>query len=134
MPDAKFGYPEVRIGFIPAIVSVFVVRQIGEKNARDLFLTGRIIEADEAQRLGMVTRIVPADKLMDEAQALAKDLLAASPTSLHVTKKLLCDMAAPELDRDLEFAVVESARIRSTPDFREGLASFLEKRLPHWTV
>lgn len=133
VPEAKFGYPEVHIGFIPAIVSVFVTRQIGDKNARDLFLTGRIIDAAEAQRLGMITKIVPAQKLMDETQALAESLLAGSPTSLLVTKRLLCRLAAPDLDRDLELAIEESAQIRSTPDFREGLASFLEKRPPRWS-
>ena len=132
-PDAKFGYPEVRIGFIPAIVSVFLTRQIGEKNARDLLLTGRIIDAAEAQHLGLVTKVAPAQELMDEAQALARTLLACSPASLLKTKKLLCSLAAPELDRELELAVAENAQIRSTPDFREGLASFLEKRPPRWS-
>jgi methylglutaconyl-CoA hydratase len=132
VPEATFGYPEVRIGFIPAIVSVFVMRQIGEKRARDLLLTGRSIDAAEAYRLGLVTQIVPAAELMATAQALAATLLACSPTSLLKTKKLLCELAAPELDRELELAVAEGAQIRSTADFREGLASFLEKRSPRW--
>lgn len=132
VPEAKFGYPEVRIGFLPAVVSIFLVRQIGEKSARDLLLTGKTIDAAEAHRLGMVTQIAPADGLMKAARDLADALLAASPTSLHVTKNLLCDFAAPEIDRELELAVAESARIRSTADFREGLASFLEKRPPRW--
>ena len=131
-PDATFGYPEVRIGFIPAIVSVFLTRQIGEKNARDLLLTGRIIDAGEAQRVGLVTKVVPFQELMNEAKAQARLLLACSPASLLKTKKLLCNLAAPELDRELELAIAESAQIRSTPDFREGLASFLEKRTPRW--
>jgi methylglutaconyl-CoA hydratase len=132
VPEAKFGYPEVRIGFIPAIVSVFVMRQIGEKRARDLLLTGRSIDAAEAYHLGLVTQIVSAAELMAAAHALAATLLACSPTSLLATKKLLCDLAAPELDRKLELAVTEGAQIRSTADFREGLASFLEKRPPRW--
>ena len=133
VPEAKFGYPEVHIGFIPAIVSVFVTRQIGEKNSRDLFLSGRIIDAAEALRLGMINKIVPAEKLQDETQALAESLLAGSPTSLLVTKRLLCNLAEPEVDRHLELAIDESAQIRSTADFREGLASFLEKRRPRWS-
>jgi methylglutaconyl-CoA hydratase len=131
--DATFGYPEVRIGFIPANVAVFLMRQIAEKHARDLLLTGRIIDAAEAHRMGLVTRIVPAAELMAAAQTLAAKLLASSPTSLLKTKKLLCDFAAPELDRELELAVAESAQIRTTADFREGLASFLEKRPPRWS-
>jgi methylglutaconyl-CoA hydratase len=109
------------------------MRQIGEKHARDLLLTGRIIDAAEAHRLGLVTQIVPAEELMSAARTLAESLLACSPTSLLKTKKLLCDMAAPELDRELELAIAESAQIRSTADFREGVASFLEKRAPRWS-
>jgi len=133
VPEAKFGYPEVRIGFLPAVVSIFLVRQVGEKNARDLLLTGKTIDAAEAHRLGMVTQIVPAEALIKAAQELAATLLAASPASLRTTKKLLCDFAAPEIDRELQRAIEESAGIRSTADFREGLASFLEKRAPRWT-
>jgi methylglutaconyl-CoA hydratase len=132
VPEATFGYPEVRIGFLPANVAVFLMRQIGEKHARDLLLTGRIIDAAEARRLGLVKQIVPASELMSAAQTLAATLAASSPTSLLKTKKLLCDIAAPEVDRELELAIAESAQIRSTLDFREGLASFLEKRPPKW--
>src|SRR5579863_265808 len=99
VPEAKFGYPELRIGFLPAVVSIFLVRQIGEKQARDLLLTGKTIDAAEALRLGLITQIAPAEELMKTAQDLAATLLASSPTSLRVTKKLLCDFAAPEIDR-----------------------------------
>jgi methylglutaconyl-CoA hydratase len=132
-PEAKFGYPEVRIGFLPAVVSIFLVRQIGEKRARDLLLSGRIIDAAEAHRIGLVTQLVPAKELMIAAQILAANLLECSPASLHMTKKLLCDFAAPEIDREQELAKTESARIRSTEDFQEGLSSFLEKRPPRWS-
>jgi methylglutaconyl-CoA hydratase len=133
VPEAKFGYPEVRSGFLPAVVSIFLVRQIGEKNARNLLLTGKTIDAAEAHRLGLVSEIVPAEQLNKAAQELASTLIAASPTSLRITKKLLCDFAAPEINRELELAAMESAQIRSTEDFREGLSSFLEKRAPRWT-
>jgi methylglutaconyl-CoA hydratase len=133
VPEAKFGYPEVRIGFLPAVVAIFLVRQIGEKQARDLLLTGKAIDAAEAHRIGLITQIVAADGLMKAAEELAGTLVASSPVSLHTTKKLLCEFAAPEIDRELELAIAESAQIRSTHDFREGLASFLEKRTPRWT-
>src|SRR6202171_3337450 len=132
VPEAQFGYPEVRIGFLPANVSVFLMRQIPEKHARDLLLTGRIVDAAEAQRMGLVTEIVQAAELMAAAQTLAAALLASSPTSLLKTKKLLCDFAATEVDRELELAIAESAQIRTTPDSREALASFLERRPPKW--
>lgn len=133
VPEAKFGYTEVRIGFVPAIVSTFLVRQVGEKQARDLLLTGRIFGAEEACRKGLVNEIVPAENLMDRARELAGQLLENSPTSLHFTKQLLTGQARKELDAQLESAVRENAGIRSTPDFREGIASFLEKRKPRWS-
>jgi methylglutaconyl-CoA hydratase len=131
-PDAKFGYTEVKIGFLPAIVSVFLTRQIGDKRSRDLLLTGRLIEATEAKEFGMVTEVVPSEHLMDRALALAGDLIAASPSSLTRSKHLLTSAAAAGVDHDLERAILENARIRCTPDFKEGVASFLEKRKPIW--
>jgi methylglutaconyl-CoA hydratase len=130
--DAKFGYTEVRIGFIPALVSLFVRRQIGDKAARDLLLTGRIVEPAEAKAMGVITEIVAADRLLARAREVAETLLAASPTSLARTKKLLRDSSAAEVDADIERAIAENASIRATPDFREGLAAFLEKRKPVW--
>jgi methylglutaconyl-CoA hydratase len=132
-PEAKFGYTEVRIGFIPALVSVFLRRQIGDKQARDLLLTGRIVDAAEAYRLGLVTEVVPADKLAARSHEVAASLLAASPTSIVNTKRLLLQQDEAALQTDLERAIHANAEIRATPDFREGLASFLEKRDPKWT-
>lgn len=132
VPEAKFGYTEVRIGFVPAIVSVFLRRMVSEKIARDLLLTARIFDAAEAHRLGLVNEIVPAEKLLDRARELAETLIASSPTSLERTKRLLRQAVAAELDREIEQAVQENADIRSTANFREGLAAFLEKRKPAW--
>jgi methylglutaconyl-CoA hydratase len=132
VPEAKFGYTEVRIGFLPAIVSVFLTRQIGEKRARDLLLTGRLVEATEAKELGLVNEIVPAENLMSRVHELAEVLIAASPSSVTRAKRLLISAAAPSLDADLERAVMENARMRCTPDFKEGIASFIEKRKPVW--
>jgi methylglutaconyl-CoA hydratase len=133
VPDAKFGYTEVRIGFVPAIVSTFLLRQVGEKQARDLLLTGRIVGADEAARMGLITEIVPAENLMTRARQLAALLMENSPASLRATKQLLTNHARAELDVQIESAVRENAAIRTTADFREGISSFLEKRKPVWT-
>jgi methylglutaconyl-CoA hydratase len=132
VPDSKFGYTEVKIGFLPAIVSVFLSRQIGEKRTRDLLLTGRIFEATEARDLGLVNEIVGPEELLDRARELADVLIAASPSSLTRAKRLLTSAAAAGVDADLERAILENARIRCTPDFKEGVASFLEKRKPVW--
>lgn len=133
VPEAKFGYSEVRIGFIPALVSVFLRRQIGEKHARDLLLTGRIIGAAEAFRLGLVTEVVPEESLMARAREIAAALLAASPTSILRTKRLLLRYDRAAVEAEIELAVRENADIRATKDFREGVTSFLEKRDPKWT-
>jgi methylglutaconyl-CoA hydratase len=134
VPEAKFGYTEVRVGFIPALVSMFLERQVGEKLARDLFLTGRIVDAAEATAIGLVTRVVPADQLLASARELAATLIDNSPGSLLATKRLLVRASEAEIDRRIELAIAESVAIRSTPDFREGLAAFLEKRGPHWSA
>jgi methylglutaconyl-CoA hydratase len=130
--EAKFGYTEVRIGFLPAIVSTFLVRQVGEKVARDLLLTGRIIGAEEAYRVGLVTDVVEPEDLMPRARALAETMYENSPASVRATKRLLSAFAGNELDEQIRLAVEENARIRTTENFREGVSSFLEKRKPRW--
>jgi len=132
-PEAKFGYTEVRIGFVPAIVSNFLTKQVGEKQARDLLLTGRIFAADEALRLGLVNEIVEAERLLPRAEELARSLMENSAASLRATKQLLSQNVNEELDRRLEASIEENARIRQTDDFREGITSFLEKRKPRWS-
>jgi methylglutaconyl-CoA hydratase len=133
VPEAKFGYTEVRIGFVPAIVSTFLLRQVGEKHARDLLLTGRILGAEEAARMGLIKEIVAPEKLMVRARELASLLMENSPSSLRATKQLLNDHARAELDAQIESAIRENAAVRATTDFREGISSFLEKRKPVWT-
>src|SRR3989454_5737088 len=132
VPEAKFGYTEVRIGFLPAIVSVFLTRQIGEKRTRDLLLTGRLLEASEAREIGLVTEIVPPEQLVERAREYADTLIEASASSLTRAKHLLTSAVASSVDHDLERAILENARIRSTPDFREGVASFFEEQQPVW--
>jgi len=133
VPEAKFGYTEVRIGFVPAIVSSILVWQVGHKIARDLLLTGRLFDAVEAHRLGLVNQVVAADELMNRARELAMQLTENSPTSLRLTKKLVNGFISAQLDAQIEQAVEENAGIRQTADFREGVASFLEKRKPRWS-
>ena len=133
VPEAKFGYTEVRIGFVPAIVSTFLLRQVGEKIARDLLLTGRIFDAAEALKMGLIKEIVPPEQLLDRARELAAQLAENSPLSLFYTKRLLTDQGRLELDAQIEAAIRENAGIRESADFREGITSFLEKRKPKWT-
>jgi methylglutaconyl-CoA hydratase len=132
VPEAKFGYTEVRIGFVPAIVSSILVWQVGHKVARNLLLSGRLFDAAEAHRYGLVDEIVEPGRLMPRAHELAAQLLENSPSSLRATKKLLNGFIAGQLDRQIAEGIEDNARIRATADFREGISSFLEKRKPRW--
>ena len=132
VPEAKFGYTEVRIGFVPGIVSSYLIANVGEKRARDLLLTGRLFGAQEAHHLGLVNEVVPADQLMHRAHELARQLLENSPASLRATKSLLSGYTREKLNRQLALAIRENAAIRQTEDFKEGITSFLEKRKPKW--
>jgi methylglutaconyl-CoA hydratase len=132
-PEAKFGYTEVRIGFVPAIVSSVLVWQVGHKIARDLLLTGRVFDADEAHRIGLVNEVVPSDSLMKRSRELAGKLIENSPSSVRLTKKLINSFISQALDDQMQQAIEENAAIRQTSDFREGVSSFLEKRKPRWS-
>src|ERR1700722_12878311 len=131
-PDARFGYTEVRVGFVPAIVASFLLRQVGEKRTRELLLSGRILKADEACRLGLITHIVQPDDLLAEAHALAQSLLLNSPQAMRAVKELLTGHSANQLDEEIEDAISANALQRSSEDFREGVRAFLEHRRPEW--
>jgi len=133
VPEAKFGYTEVRIGFVPAIVSSILVWQVGHKIARDLLLTGRLFDAAEAKLYGLVNEVIPSDRLLARARELAAQLLENSPSSMRATKKLINGFIAKQLDEQFASAIDDNARIRTTVDFREGVSSFLEKRKPVWS-
>ncbi len=132
-PAAKFGFTEVRIGFVPALVSAFLALQVGDKRSRDLLLTGRLFTAEEALNIGLVNKVVPPDELAGQVETLVRDLIANSPQSLAATKRLLAAQNRPWLDAAILSALEANTLARETPDFREGLAAFLEKRKPVWT-
>ena len=104
-PEAKFGYTEVRVGFMPALVSMFLERQVGEKVARDLFLTGRIVDAAEARTIGLVTRVVPAEQLLPAAHELAATLIGNSPGSVLATIEYLQEASKVRPSRAAETVV-----------------------------
>lgn len=133
VPEAKFGYTEVRIGFVPAIVSSILVWQVGHKIARDLLITGRLFDASEAYRYRLVNEVVEPQRLLERAHALADELLENSPSSVRLTKKLINGFIAAHLDQQIRDAIEGNAKIRMTADFREGISSFLEKRKPRWS-
>ena len=129
---SKFGFTEARIGFVPALVSAFLAHQIGGKHSRDLLLTGRIIDAAEAYRIGLVNEIFAPEELPQRVQSLAQTLIANSPESLKATKRLIAAQNQEWLTAAIGQALEAHALSRETADFREGLAAFLEKRKPVW--
>jgi methylglutaconyl-CoA hydratase len=133
VPEAKFGYTEVRIGFVPAIVSAFLIRKIGEGKARELLLSGRLITADEATQIGMISRSVGKDRIAGEVDAWAQQLIStASGQSLAATKRLIDQVQGLSLTEALDFAAQENAKARATDDCKKGIDAFLNKKDLKW--
>ena len=130
--SARLGYTEAKIGFVAAIVSYFLVRNVGEKTARDLLFTARHVGAEEAYRLGLVNEVVEDTELLTRVRELKRQLCANSAQSIRASKALLAQMVSPDLDEALDYACELNARSRSSADCIEGVAAFLEKRPPKW--
>ena len=128
-PDTQLGFPEVRIGFVPALVSIFLVRLVGHAHARDLLLSGRRMTGAEAHRIGLVNEVVSLDVLDRRAREVAEELASNSPQAMAATKRLMPAISQDEIER----ACVVNAKARMTDDCREGVRAFLEKRAPSWT-
>lgn len=129
---ATFGYPEVRIGFIPALVMVLLTHQIGERAARDLCVSGRVLDAGEALRLGLVTKVTAQDKLDEAAVELARMLALNSPQAMASVKQAFWRIHELGVETALKKASEQNARARESADCKEGIAAFLEKRKPRW--
>lgn len=133
VPEATFGFTEVRIGFIPAIVSYFLVRRIGRAHAAPLLLTGRIINAEEALRLGLVHAVASPETLESKAIEILNTLYReVSPQAFATTKQMLDTLPLMSLCRALEEAARLNAEARSTKDCRKGIAAFLNKTPLNW--
>lgn len=133
VPDAKFGYTEVKIGFIPAIVMVFLLRKIGEQKAKSLLLSGQLISANEAASLDLINVTVPAEALSATVYAFAQDLISKnSAQSMAATKKMIAEVPEMSLSAALDHAVEMNAKARSTEDCQKGIRSFLNKENLTW--
>lgn len=130
--DARLGYTEARIGFVAALVSVFLRRVVGGRIARELLLEARLIDAEEAVARGLVSESVAPSKVMARALERASVIAENSPVALAQTKRLLSGGGDATLNEELEFAANVNAEARSSEDLREGIRAFLEKRTPEW--
>lgn len=128
----KFGFTEVKIGFVPALVSAFLALQVEEKQVRDLLLSGRFFSAEEAERMGLVNAVFHPEELAERANVLAERLKANSPQAMAATKRLLAKQNQVWLDTAIASAMTANAEARTMHDFGEGVAAFLEKRSPVW--
>jgi methylglutaconyl-CoA hydratase len=133
VPTAKLGYTEVRIGFVPAIVMVFLIRKIGDANARRLVLSGDLIDAIEAQRLGVISSVVEADELSSTVTSFAQKLIRQnSAQAMGITKQMLAKIPSMSIDQALEYAAQQNALARGTPDCKKGISAFLQKQPLDW--
>lgn len=131
---ARFGYPEVKIGFIAALVSIFLIRQIGERKARELMLTGKIISAEEAKQIGLINEIINEDEIETALQNISAMLCTNSGMAMTTTKSLIANFNFTEIEIELKKMAALNARFRETDDFIEGISAFIEKRKPYWSL
>jgi len=129
---ATFTYPETRLGFIPALVAVFLIRICGEKRARELLLTGRTFPVEEGREIGLVNTIVDPPSLLGKAREAVELIARNSPVAMSLTKGLIGDLHGLSLQEALNTALQLNALVRTSEDFKEGVSSFLEKKQPRW--
>tara|TARA_B100001115_G_C15832390_1_gene415635 strand:- start:267 stop:1046 length:780 start_codon:yes stop_codon:yes gene_type:complete len=131
--ESKFGYSEVKIGFIPSIVSVFLIKQIGVAKSKELLLTGKIVSAEQAQAFGLINKVSTKEKLeitvMDIAQSLVK---TTSADSIALTKQLINGVSDKSISEGFKWAAEMNAKARETNDCKKGIAAFLNKEKLSW--
>ncbi len=133
-PGAELGFTELRLGFVPAITSVYLSWMLPEKRLRDLVLSGRVVSAEEAARVGLATEVVPDAKLLARCREIAAEVAKNAPMAVRTAKELLEMIPGLDVDRAVSAAVEVTARARESDESREGVASFLEKRPPRWAT
>lgn len=128
--DAGFGYPEVRLGFIPAMVTAILRRNVSEKRAFELIVGGATVSAAEAERIGLVNRVVPAERLDEEAAAWLEEIAGRSASAVELCKRLLYQQDALGFEAALRAGADLNVIARATDDMRAGVARFLARDDP----
>jgi enoyl-CoA hydratase/carnithine racemase len=129
---AEFGTTEIDLGLWPMMITAEIVRSVGRKKALELMVTGKRIDAAEAERIGLVTRVVPPERLEEETMALARDLARKSPTAMRLGLRAFYDTQDLDHRAALEYLQGQLAAVLATEDAAEGIAAVLQKREPVW--
>ena len=124
---AQIGYPEIERGFVPAMVMTILRRLVGERVAFDLVATGRVLGAEEARALGIVSRVVPDERVAHETQTIARRMASGSGTALALTKRLLYELDGLSFPDGIALGARVNASARATPDFHQAIARFLQR-------
>jgi len=131
--EAEFGLSEVKIGLVPAAISPYVIRRIGECRAREYFLTGKRISARKALEIGLLNEVVPQGKLKEKEEEITKQLLSSGPEAIAACKELVGKVPGMSFKEAKAFTARMIANLRISEEGQEGMAAFLEKRKPKWT-
>lgn len=133
VPSAKFGYTEVKIGFIPAIVTVFLLRKLGEAKAKEMLLSGDLFFAEQVLKMGLINHVVEADQLEQQVLQLAKKLIETnSGESMKLTKQMIATVPSMSIENALNYAAEMNAKARGSEDCKRGIAAFLNKEKLSW--
>ncbi|MEM8568278.1 MAG: enoyl-CoA hydratase-related protein, partial [Bacteroidota bacterium] len=132
-PQCLFGYTEVRIGFVPAIVKVFLIRKIGEGRSKELLLSGDLISAEKAAHYGLINKVVENGELDSFTDTFTQTLIQKnSAQSMTLTKKMIAEVQSMSLTEGLDYAAEMNATARESEDCKKGISSFLRKEKLSW--
>jgi methylglutaconyl-CoA hydratase len=133
VPEARFGYTEVKIGFIPAIVMIFLIRKLGEGKARQLLLSGELINAEEARQLGLINYVSSPDQISKDVESFVTKLITSnSSQSMAATKQMVATVQSLPLHEALDYACEMNAKTRASDDCKRGISAFLNKEKIIW--
>lgn len=131
--NARFSFSEAKLGLVPATISPYVIRAIGQRAARYYFLTAKTFTADEAKAIGLVQEVIPHEDMLSAGMTFAATLLKNGPQALTIIKKLVSDFDVPD-DALLKESATLIAKVRTSEEAQEGISAFFEKRDPTWSV
>jgi methylglutaconyl-CoA hydratase len=130
--SAKFSFSEVKIGIVPACIAPYVIKKLGEGKAREFFISGERLTAEDAYRIGLVNRYYPDDKLDEEIEELIATILSSGPSAITMAKKLVSDVPGMKPHEFKPYTAEMIAKLRLSDEGQEGMDAFLNKRKPNW--